>query len=189
MFYYLFTYLKEEIDLIGAGVFQYISFRAGMAALLSLIITITFGKSLIRFLQKKQVGESIRDLGLEGQMEKKGTPTMGGIIIILAIVLPTLLFSIVGNIYVILILTATIWMGLIGFLDDYIKVFKKNKQGLRGIFKIIGQVGLGLIVGLTLYYNQEVVLREFDDQQVIQSGVEMSHFFRVRFFPRHYLFS
>lgn len=174
MFYYLFTYLREEIDLIGAGVFQYISFRAGMAALLSLIITIIFGKNLIRFLQKKQIGESIRDLGLEGQMEKKGTPTMGGIIIILAIVLPTLLFSIVGNIYVILILTATIWMGLIGFLDDYIKVFKKNKQGLRGIFKIIGQVGLGLIVGLTLYYNQEVVLREFDDRQSIQSGVEMS---------------
>jgi phospho-N-acetylmuramoyl-pentapeptide-transferase len=174
MFYYLFTYLREEIDLIGAGVFQYISFRAGMAALLSLIITIIFGKNLIRFLQKKQIGESIRDLGLEGQMEKKGTPTMGGIIIMLAIVLPTLLFSIVGNIYVILILTATIWMGLIGFLDDYIKVFKKNKQGLRGIFKIIGQVGLGLIVGLTLYYNQEVVLREFDDRQSIQSGVEMS---------------
>ena len=174
MFYYLFTYLKEEIDLIGSGVFQYISFRAGMAALLSLIITITLGKNLIRYLQKKQVGESIRDLGLEGQMEKKGTPTMGGIIIILAIVLPTILFSIIGNIYVILILTATIWMGLIGFLDDYIKVFRKNKEGLRGIFKIIGQVGLGLIVGLTLYYNNEVVLREFDDQQVIESGVEMS---------------
>jgi phospho-N-acetylmuramoyl-pentapeptide-transferase len=174
MFYYLFTYLKEEIDLVGAGVFQYISFRAGMAALLSLIITITFGKSLIRYLQKKQVGETIRDLGLEGQMAKKGTPTMGGIIIILAIVLPTLLFSIIGNIYVILILTATVWMGIIGFLDDYIKVFKKNKQGLRGIFKIIGQVGLGLIVGITLFYHQEVVVREFDEQQVIRSGVEMS---------------
>jgi phospho-N-acetylmuramoyl-pentapeptide-transferase len=174
MFYYLFTYLKEEIDLVGAGVFQYISFRAGMAALLSLIITITFGKSLIRYLQKKQVGETIRDLGLEGQMAKKGTPTMGGIIIILAIVLPTLLFSIIGNIYVILILIATVWMGIIGFLDDYIKVFKKNKQGLRGIFKIIGQVGLGLIVGITLFYHQEVVVREFDEQQVIRSGVEMS---------------
>ncbi len=174
MFYYLFTYLKEEIDLIGAGVFQYISFRAGMAALLSLIITITFGKSLINILRKKQVGESIRDLGLDGQMEKKGTPTMGGIIIILAIVLPTLLFSIIGNIYVILILIATLWMGMIGFLDDYIKVFRKNKEGLRGIFKIIGQVGLGLIVGLTLYYHNEVVLREFDDHQVIQSGIEMS---------------
>lgn len=174
MFYYLFTYLKEEIDLIGAGVFQYISFRAGMAALLSLIITITFGKNLINLLQRKQVGESIRDLGLTGQMEKKGTPTMGGIIIILAIILPTLLFSRIGNIYVILILIATLWMGLIGFLDDYIKVFRKNKEGLRGIFKIIGQVGLGLIVGLTLYYNNEVVVREFDPGQVIQSGFEMS---------------
>ena len=174
MFYYLFTYLKEEIDLIGAGVFQYISFRAGMAALLSLIITITFGKNLINLLHKKQVGESIRDLGLAGQMEKKGTPTMGGIIIILAIILPTLLFSRVGNIYVVLILIATLWMGIIGFLDDYIKVFKKNKEGLRGIFKIIGQVGLGLIVGLTLYYHNEVVVREFDPGQVIQSGLEMS---------------
>lgn len=174
MFYYLFTYLKEEIDLMGAGVFQYISFRAGMAALLSLIITITFGKSLINYLHKKQVGESIRDLGLTGQMEKKGTPTMGGIIIILAIILPTLLFSKIGNIYVILILVATIWMGLIGFLDDYIKVFKKNKEGLRGIFKIIGQIGLGLIVGLTLFYHNDVLVREFEPGQVIESGLKMS---------------
>lgn len=174
MFYYLFTYLKEEIDLIGAGVFQYISFRAGMAALLSLIITITFGKNLINFLRKKQVGESIRDLGLTGQMEKRGTPTMGGIIIILAIILPTLLFSKIGNIYVILILVATLWMGLIGFLDDYIKVFRKNKQGLRGIFKIVGQIGLGLIVGLTLYYHSDVLVREFEPGQIIESGLEMS---------------
>ncbi len=174
MFYYLFTYLKEEIDLIGAGVFQYISFRAGMAALLSLIITITFGKNLINFLQKKQVGESIRDLGLPGQMEKKGTPTMGGIIIILAIILPTILFSKIGNIYVILILVATLWMGLIGFLDDYIKVFRKNKKGLRGIFKIVGQIGLGLIVGLTLYYHSDVLVREFEPGQIIESGLEMS---------------
>ncbi len=174
MFYYLFTYLKEEFDLFGAGVFQYISFRAGMAALLSLIITIMFGKKLINYLLKKQVGESIRDLGLEGQMEKKGTPTMGGIIIILAIILPTILFSKVANIYVILILVATCWMGIIGFIDDYIKVFKKNKKGLRGIFKIIGQVGLGLIVGLTLFYHQEVMVREFDPGQVIENGVAMS---------------
>ncbi|MCG8309004.1 MAG: phospho-N-acetylmuramoyl-pentapeptide-transferase [Cytophagales bacterium] len=174
MFYYLFTYLKEEIDLIGAGVFQYISFRAGMAALLSLIITITFGKNLINILHRKQVGESIRDLGLAGQMEKKGTPTMGGIIIILAIILPTIFFSRIGNIYVILILIATLWMGIIGFLDDYIKVFKKNKEGLRGRFKIIGQIGLGLIVGLTLYYHNEVVIREFDPGQVLDSGFEMS---------------
>ena len=174
MFYYLFTYLKEEFDLIGAGVFQYISFRAGMAALLSLIITITFGKSLIRLLHRKQVGESIRDLGLAGQMEKRGTPTMGGIIIILAIILPTLFFSRLGNIYIILMVTATLWMGVIGFLDDYIKVFKKNKEGLRGRFKIIGQIGLGLIVGLTLFYSEEVVLREFEPGQVIESGMAMS---------------
>jgi phospho-N-acetylmuramoyl-pentapeptide-transferase len=174
MFYYLFSYLQQEYNLTGAGLFEYISFRSGMAAMLSLIITISFGKGLIGYLQKRQVGESIRNLGLEGQMEKKGTPTMGGIIIILAIVLPTLLFSIVGNIYVLLILIATVWMGLIGFLDDYIKVFRKNKQGLRGVFKIIGQVGLGLIVGITLYYHQEVVVREFDDGQAIQSGIEMS---------------
>lgn len=174
MFYYLFTYLKDKIDLVGAGVFQYISFRAGMAALLSLIITITFGKTLIRMLQRRQVGEDIRDLGLEGQMEKKGTPTMGGIIIIAAVVLPTLFFSKIANIYVILILVATIWMGLIGFLDDYIKVFKNNKQGLRGIFKIFGQVGLGLIVGLTLYYHSDVVLREFEPGQAIENGVSMS---------------
>lgn len=174
MFYYLFTYLKEEIDLIGAGVFQYISFRAGMAALLSLIITITFGKNLINILERKQVGESIRDLGLAGQMEKKGTPTMGGIIIILAIIIPTLLFSRVGNIYVILILVATLWMGMIGFMDDYIKVFRKNKKGLRGIFKITGQVGLGLIVGLTLFYHNEVLIREFEPGQIIENGVKMS---------------
>jgi phospho-N-acetylmuramoyl-pentapeptide-transferase len=174
MFYYLFSYLQQEYNLTGAGLFEYISFRSGMAAMLSLIITISFGKGLIGYLQKRQVGESIRNLGLEGQMEKKGTPTMGGIIIILAIVLPTLLFSIVGNIYVLLILIATVWMGLIGFLDDYIKVFRKNKQGLRGVFKIIGQVGLGLIVGITLYFHREVVVREFDDGQAIQSGIEMS---------------
>ncbi|MDZ7606104.1 MAG: phospho-N-acetylmuramoyl-pentapeptide-transferase [Cyclobacteriaceae bacterium] len=174
MFYYLFTYLQEKYNLIGAGVFQYISFRAGMAAVLSLIITISFGKNLINFLRKKQVGESIRDLGLAGQMEKKGTPTMGGIIIILAIILPTILFSIVDNIYIILMLTATLWMGIIGFLDDYIKVFKKNKKGLRGIFKVIGQIGLGLIVGLTLYYHPGVTIREFGPGQTIQEGTGMS---------------
>lgn len=174
MLYYLFTYLKEQFDLVGAGVFQYISFRAGMAAVLSLIITIFFGKALIRMLRRKQVGESIRDLGLDGQMEKKGTPTMGGIIIILAIILPTLLFSQVGNIYVILILIATVWMGLIGFLDDYIKVFKKNKEGLRGIFKIFGQIGLGLIVGLTLFYHSDVLVREFAQEQIIDSDMEIS---------------
>ncbi len=161
MLYYLFSYLDHQFNLIGAGVFQYISFRAGMAALLSLIITITYGKKLIGLLRNKQVGEDIRDLGLTGQTEKKGTPTMGGIIMILAIVIPTLLFAKLLNIYVILLILATLWMGLIGFLDDYIKVFKKNKEGLRGKFKIFGQVSLGLIIGLTLYFNQEVVVRQF----------------------------
>lgn len=174
MFYYLFTYLKEEFDLIGAGVFQYISFRAGMAAILSLIITITLGKNIINFLKKKQVGENIRDLGLEGQLEKQGTPTMGGIIIILAIILPTLFFSKIANIYVILILVATLWMGMIGFMDDYIKVFRKNKKGLRGVFKVIGQIGLGLIVGLTLFYHNEVLIRNFEPGQVIENGLNMS---------------
>ncbi len=161
MLYYLFSYLDHKFNLIGAGVFQYISFRAGMAALFSLIITITYGKKLIGMLKRKQVGEDIRELGLEGQMEKKGTPTMGGIIIILAIVIPTLLFAKLQNIYIILLVLTTVWLGFIGFMDDYIKVFKKNKEGLRGKFKIFGQVSLGLIIGLTLYFNQDVVVREF----------------------------
>ncbi len=168
MLYYLFDYLDKEFDLTGAGVFQYISFRAGMAAFLSLLITIFFGKNLINLLKKKQVGEDIRDLGLEGQMQKKGTPTMGGLIIIGAILLPTLLFAKPDNIYVILLITATVWMGLIGFIDDYIKVFRKDKQGLAGRFKIVGQVGLGLIVGLTLYFHDEVVVRE------LKPGVQVS---------------
>lgn len=160
MLYYLFDFLDKQFDLMGAGVFKYISFRAGMAALISLVITITFGKTLIAFLRKKQVGEDIRDLGLQGQMEKKGTPTMGGLIIIAAILIPTLLFARLDNIYVILLIIATVWMGLIGFLDDYIKVFKKDKKGLAGRFKIVGQVGLGLIVGLTLFFHDDVVVRE-----------------------------
>ncbi len=145
---------------MGAGVFQYISFRAGMAAFISLLITIFFGKGLIRFLQKKQVGEEIRDLGLDGQLQKKGTPTMGGLIIIAAILVPTLLFARLDNVYVILLIISTVWLGLIGFVDDYIKVFKKDKEGLAGRFKIVGQVGLGLIVGLTLFFHEEVVIRE-----------------------------
>lgn len=160
MLYYLFDYLDKQFDLIGAGVFKYISFRAGMAAFFSLLITITFGKSLINVLRRKQVGEDIRDLGLEGQIQKKGTPTMGGLIIIAAILVPTLLFARLDNIYVILLIVATIWLGFIGFMDDYIKVFKKDKEGLAGRFKIVGQVGLGLIVGLTLYFNDDVVVRE-----------------------------
>lgn len=173
MFYYLFNWLDREFDLIGAGVFQYISFRAGMAVALSLLITITFGKALINELRRRQVGESIRDLGLQGQSEKQGTPTMGGLIIILAIVLPTLLFARLENIYILLMLVSVLWMGLIGFFDDYIKVFLKNKEGLRGRFKIIGQVGLGLIVGGILYFHGDVVVRRFDPTQVISD--EMAH--------------
>jgi phospho-N-acetylmuramoyl-pentapeptide-transferase len=160
MLYYLFNYIDRQFDFPGAGVFQYISFRAGAAAVLSLLITITFGKKLIDYLRRKQVGEDIRDLGLEGQMAKKGTPTMGGIIILGAILIPTLLFAQLDNVYIVLLLVATVGLGLIGFLDDYIKVFKKNKEGLAGRFKIVGQVVIGLIVGLTLYFNRNVVIRE-----------------------------
>ena len=174
MLYYLFDFLDAEYDLTGAGVFRYISFRAGMAAFISLIITITFGKSLIRYLQKRQVGESIRDLGLEGQLEKQGTPTMGGLIIISAILIPTFLFSRLENIYIALMIMTTVWMGCIGFLDDYIKVFRKNKEGLRGKFKLIGQLGLGIIVGLTLFFHSDVVIREFDPGQTITLGVDIS---------------
>ncbi|MBS1505568.1 MAG: phospho-N-acetylmuramoyl-pentapeptide-transferase [Bacteroidetes bacterium] len=160
MLYYLFDYIDKHFNLPGAGLFQYISFRAGVAAVLSLLITITFGQRLIAFLRRKQVGEDIRDLGLEGQMQKKGTPTMGGLIIIAAILIPTLLMAKLDNVYVILLIATTVWLGTIGFLDDYIKVFKKNKEGLAGRFKIVGQVTIGLIVGLTLYFNDHVVIRE-----------------------------
>jgi phospho-N-acetylmuramoyl-pentapeptide-transferase len=171
MLYYLFDYL-DKMDVPGAGVFQYISFRAGMAAFISLLITITFGKNLINILRKKQVGEDIRDLGLEGQIQKKGTPTMGGIIIIAAILIPTLLLAKLDNIYVILLIVATCWLGLIGFLDDYIKVFRKNKKGLAGRFKIIGQIGIGLIVGFTLYFNAQVVVREVSPASRLSGVVE-----------------
>ncbi len=160
MLYYIFDYIEKNFDFPGAGLFQYISFRAGAAALLSLLITIMFGEKLISYLRKKQVGEDIRDLGLDGQIQKKGTPTMGGLIIIAAILIPTLLMARLDNVYVILLIATTVWLGLIGFLDDYIKVFKKNKEGLAGRFKIVGQVTIGLIVGLTLYFNDNVVVRE-----------------------------
>ncbi|MGJ3233710.1 phospho-N-acetylmuramoyl-pentapeptide-transferase [Marivirga sp.] len=173
MLYYLFDFLNKKMDLLGAGVFQYISFRAGMATLFSLLITITFGKQLINKLRRKQVGETVRDLGLDGQIEKSGTPTMGGIMIILAIVIPVLLFSKIDNIYIILLLVSTVWMGLIGFVDDYIKVFKKNKEGLQGKFKVFGQIGLGLIVGLTLFYHPDVTIREFASPVSVSEGVEM----------------
>jgi phospho-N-acetylmuramoyl-pentapeptide-transferase len=169
MLYELFNYLDQHMDLPGAGLFQYISFRAGSAAVLSLLITILFGNRLIAMLRKKQVGEEIRDLGLAGQLQKKGTPTMGGLIIILAVVLPVLLFAKTDNIYIFLLLTTIIWLGAIGFADDYIKVFKKNKAGLAGKFKVVGQVSLGLIVGLTLYFHEDVKIREFQTVQATES--------------------
>lgn len=161
MLYYLFQWLEKEFDFPGAGLFEFLSFRAAMAVLFSLIISIVYGKRIIAYLQKKQIGESVRDLGLEGQLSKKGTPTMGGIIILLALIIPTILFADILNIYVILMLIVTVWMGGIGFLDDYIKVFKKNKEGLRAKFKLLGQIVLGLIVGLVLYFSDDIKLRDF----------------------------
>lgn len=171
MLYPIFEYLDSVLDVPGTGVFRYISFRAGMAALLSLIITITFGKNIISWIRNKQIGETVRDLGLSGQVEKKGTPTMGGLMIMAGIIIPTLLFANINNIYIILLLITTIWLGGIGFLDDYIKVFKKNKEGLAGRFKIVGQVSIGIIVGATLYFHEDVVVREFTNPVSIEEGV------------------
>ncbi len=159
MFFHLFQYL-EELNFPGAGIFQYITFRSACAIILSLVIATVGGKKIIRMLQRQQIGEEIRDLGLAGQMEKKGTPTMGGVIILLAILVPVLLFARLDNIYTQLMLISTVWLGIIGFADDYIKVFRKHKEGLKGRFKVIGQVGLGLIVGLTLYMSDDAVIRE-----------------------------
>ena len=159
MFYFLFEYLENQFQLTGASLFQYISFRSSLAFIFSLFISIIFGKKIISFLKKKQIGETIRDLGLIGQNEKKGTPTMGGLIIIFSTIIPVLLFSNFTNIYILLLLFTTVWLGIIGFLDDYIKIFKNNKGGLKGKFKIIGQVSLGLIVGLTLFFHPEVTLK------------------------------
>ncbi len=172
MLYYLFRYLNE-LGVPGAGVFEYISFRSGMAVIFSLIIGIFFGKKIIRLLQKKQIGEEIRDLDLEGQMQKRGTPTMGGIIIILATVIPTLLFAKIHNVYVILMLITTIWLGFIGFLDDFLKIKRKNKDGLKGKFKIIGQIVLGFIVGGILYFSDDVVVRtkkvvEYQNEEITE---------------------
>ncbi len=165
MFYHLYQFLKDW-DIPGLGMLQYISFRSGAAIIVSLLITVGFGKKLIRFLQRKQIGEEIRDLGLEGQLAKKGTPTMGGIIILSSIVIPTLLFARLNNVYIILMLVTTVWLGLIGFADDYIKVFLKDKEGLAGKFKILGQVSLGVIVACTLYFSDDVVVR----QRVVDSN-------------------
>ena len=159
MLYYLFQYLGT-FDFPGARMFQYISFRAGLAIIVSLLFATIFGRMIIKLLQKQQIGELVRDLGLEGQLQKKGTPTMGGVIIIAAILLPTLLLARLENVYIILMVITTVWLGAIGFMDDYIKVFKKDKEGLAGRFKIIGQVGLGVIVAATLYFSDDVVVRE-----------------------------
>lgn len=171
MLYPIFEYLDQVLDIPGTGVFRYISFRAGMAALFSLIITISFGHKIINWIRRKQIGETVRDLGLEGQNQKKGTPTMGGLMMIAAILIPTLLFGDLNNIYIILLLITTVWLGAIGFLDDYIKVFKKNKEGLAGKFKIVGQIGIGIIVGATLYFNEDVVIREFQNPVSIEEGI------------------
>ncbi len=159
MLYYLFTYLDQRWDVPGAGLFQFISFRAACSVILSLTISMVFGKKLINWLRKKQVGETVRDLGLAGQKEKEGTPTMGGLIIIAAILIPTLLFARLTNIYVLTMIIATVWLGIVGFMDDYIKVFKKDKKGLAGTSKIIGQVGVGIIVASMLYFNDNVYIK------------------------------
>ncbi|MBN2164739.1 MAG: phospho-N-acetylmuramoyl-pentapeptide-transferase [Marinilabiliaceae bacterium] len=172
MLYYLFDYL-QSVDFPGAGMFQYISFRSGLSVITSLLIATFIGKKVIRLLQKQQIGEIIRDLGLEGQYQKKGTPTMGGLIIITSLLIPTLLFARLDNVYIILMIITTLWMGTIGFLDDYIKVFKKDKEGLAGRFKIIGQVGLGLIVGITMFLSDDVMVRErIDGELVMVENVE-----------------
>ena len=159
MLYYFFEYLDKNFDLPGTGVFQYITFRSAAAVLLSLLLSMVFGKRIINFIRRKQIGETIRELGLEGQNQKAGTPTMGGLIIIFATLIPVLLFAKLDNIYVLLLIVTTIWMGLIGFLDDYIKVFRKNKEGLKGRFKVVGQIGLGLLVGCVMYFNDAITVR------------------------------
>ncbi|WP_040247570.1 phospho-N-acetylmuramoyl-pentapeptide-transferase [Psychroserpens mesophilus] len=160
MLYYLFEYLEQQYQLPGASVFQFITFRAALAIILSLLFSTIFGKKIITFLQKQQVGETVRDLGLAGQVEKAGTPTMGGIIIIIATLVPVILLSRLDNIYVIMLIVTTIWMGLIGFIDDYIKVFKKDKEGLKGRFKVLGQVGLGIFVGAVMYFHPGVTIKQ-----------------------------
>ena len=182
MLYYLFQYLENEYQMPGASLFGFLTFRAAFAVILSLFISTLFGKRIINFLQRKQVGETIRDLGLEGQKEKAGTPTMGGLIIILATVMPVLLVAKLDNIYIILLLVTTLWMGAIGFIDDYIKKFKNDKEGLKGKFKIIGQIGLGIIVGLTLFFHSEVTIKEKIPSDMIAS-VSQATSQAIQFYP------
>ena len=170
MLYLLFEYLHKHYDFPGLRLFQYLTFRASLSIILSLIITTVYGRRLIDYLHRKQVGETVRNLGLEGQMQKQGTPTMGGIMILLGILIPTLLFANITNVYVILMIITTVWMGVIGFVDDYIKVFKKNKEGLAGRFKVVGQVGLAIIVGLTMFYHPNIVVRQTVDEKVVSTS-------------------
>jgi phospho-N-acetylmuramoyl-pentapeptide-transferase len=181
MLYYLFTFLDKAYNVPGAGLFQYISFRAAMATIFSLFISLIYGKRIINYLRAKQIGETIRELGLEGQMAKSGTPTMGGIIILGAILIPTLLFAKILNIYILLMLFVTIWLGLIGFLDDYIKVFRKNKEGLAGKFKIMGQIVAGLVLGSVLYFHPSIVIRErYPEKKVIVKTESLTAFEQVK---------
>lgn len=183
MLYYLFEYLDKTLNVSGTGVFQYITFRSGLAFLLSLLLSTIYGKRIINFLRNQQVGETVRELGLAGQNEKAGTPTMGGLIIIFATLVPVVLFAKLDNIYIVLLIVTTLWMGTIGFIDDYIKIFKKDKQGLKGIFKVFGQVGLGIIVGSVLYFSPAVtvlenasnspVLKSTSVTSIVQSPVEV----------------
>ncbi len=174
MLYYLFEYLDKILDVPGTGVFQYITFRSALALMLSLLISTVYGKKIITILKNKQVGETVRELGLTGQNQKAGTPTMGGLIIIIATLIPVLLLTKLNNIYIILLIITTIWMGTIGFIDDYIKIFKKDKEGLKGIFKVIGQVGLGLIVGSVLYFHPGVTVREKSGKPITFNQTESS---------------
>ncbi len=176
MLYYLFEYLDKYYDLTGAGLFKYISFRSAIAFIISLLFSMIYGKKIINYLQLKQVGESVRDLGLQGQVEKAGTPTMGGIIIILATLIPVLLFAQIDNVYIVLLVVTTLWMGTIGFLDDYIKIFKQNKTGLKGRFKILGQITLGIFVGAMLYFHPSVTMKEklpTKFQYTTESGIQV----------------
>ena len=174
MLYYLFEYLDKTLDVPGTGVFQYITFRSALALMLSLLISTVYGKKIITILKNKQVGETVRELGLTGQNQKAGTPTMGGLIIIIATLIPVLLLTKLNNIYIVLLIITTIWMGTIGFIDDYIKIFKKDKEGLKGIFKVIGQVGLGLIVGSVLYFHPGVTVREKSGKPITFNQTESS---------------
>jgi len=182
MLYYLFTWLDEAYNIPGAGMFQFISFRAAMATIFSLFISLIYGKRIINYLSRMQIGETVRELGLEGQMAKTGTPTMGGIIILGAILIPTLLFAKILNIYILLMLFVTVWLGLIGFLDDYIKVFRKNKEGLAGRFKILGQIVAGLVIGSVLYFNQGIVIRERvpERKTTVQEATSLTPFEQVK---------